>query len=140
MDLRYTPEEEKFRKELREWLTEAVPAHGEAPSYHEWDARRAYDTGWQRKLFDAGYAGINWPKAYGGRDATLTEQLVYYEEIARANAPYIGVNFVGMLHGGPTLITEGSPEQKAAHVPRILRGDEIWCQGFSEPGAGSEKP
>ncbi len=103
-----------------------------------WAVRRAYDTGWQRKLFDAGYAGINWPREFGGRDASLTEQLVYYEEIARARAPYIGVNFVGMLHGGPTLIAEGTPEQKARHVPQILRGEQVWCQGFSEPSAGSD--
>jgi alkylation response protein AidB-like acyl-CoA dehydrogenase len=138
VDLRYSEEDEKFRTELRAWLNEAVPAHGKPPSKDDWPARRVYDTGWQRKLFDAGYAGINWPKEYGGRDASLTEQLVYYEEIARAGAPYIGVNFVGMLHGGPTLIAEGTPEQKANHVPLILRGEQIWCQGFSEPSAGSD--
>jgi alkylation response protein AidB-like acyl-CoA dehydrogenase len=115
-----------------------VHDHGASPSIHDWDARRDYDTGWQRKLFDAGYAGINWPAAYGGRDASLTEQLVYSEEIARANAPYVGHNFVGLLHGGPTLIAEGTEEQKAAHVPRILKGEEVWCQGFSEPVAGSD--
>ncbi|MBW2274144.1 MAG: acyl-CoA dehydrogenase family protein [Deltaproteobacteria bacterium] len=138
MDLRYSEADEKFRAELRSWLEDAVPGHGEPPSIHDWDARRDYDTGWQRKLFDAGYAGINWPAAYGGRDASLTEQLVYYEEIARANAPYVGHNFVGLLHGGPTLIAEGTEEQKTAHVPRILRGEEVWCQGFSEPVAGSD--
>jgi alkylation response protein AidB-like acyl-CoA dehydrogenase len=138
VDLRYSQSDEKFRAELRSWLKDAVPAHGTPPAQDEWEARRAYDTSWQRKLFDAGYAGINWPKAYGGRDATLTEQLVYYEEISRANAPYIGVNFVGMLHGGPTLITEGSDLQKSEHVPRILKGEEVWCQGFSEPVAGSD--
>jgi alkylation response protein AidB-like acyl-CoA dehydrogenase len=138
VDLRYSESDEKFRAELRAWLEEAVPAHGDPPPGHDWDTRRAYDTGWQRKLHEAGYAGINWPKEYGGRDATLTEQLVYYEEIARAKAPYIGVNFVGMLHGGPTLIAEGTPEQKARHIPRILTGEEIWCQGFSEPVAGSD--
>jgi alkylation response protein AidB-like acyl-CoA dehydrogenase len=138
MDLRYSEADERFRKELRAWLEATVPGHGTSPPYGQWDARRAYDTSWQRKLFDAGYAGINWPKAYGGRDATLTEQLVYYEEIARAKAPYVGVNFVGMLHGGPTLIVEGTDEQKAAHIPRILRGEEVWCQGFSEPVAGSD--
>ena len=138
MDLRYSEADEKFRAELRDWLATAVPAHGEPPPVNDWPARRAYDTGWQRKLFDAGYAGINWPSEYGGRDASLTEQLVYYEEIARANAPYIGVNFVGMLHGGPTLIAEGTEEQKAHHIPYILRGEQVWCQGFSEPGAGSD--
>ena len=138
MDLRHSPEDEKFRDELRAWLEREVPAHGESPSIHDWAARREYDTGWQKKLFEAGYAGINWPKEYGGGDLSLSQQLIYYEETARAQAPYVGVNFVGMLHGGPTLIAEGTPEQKEAHIPRILRGDEIWCQGFSEPAAGSD--
>jgi alkylation response protein AidB-like acyl-CoA dehydrogenase len=138
MKLRYSESDERFRKKLRAWLREAVPAHGASPPAGDWAARREYDTSWQRKLYAAGYAGIDWPAEYGGRGASLTEQLVYYEETARAGAPYIGVNFVGMLHGGPTLIVEGTPEQKAKHVPRILRGDEVWCQGFSEPSAGSD--
>ena len=75
---------------------------------------------------------------YGGRGASPTEQLIFYEETTRAKAPYVGVNFVGTLHAGPTLIEEGTDAQKAAHLPRILRGDEVWCQGFSEPGAGSD--
>ncbi len=138
MQLRYSDSDEKFRAELRAWLAEAVPAHGDPPTGHDWQVRREYDTAWQRKLFEAGYAGINWPKEYGGRDLSLTEQLVYYEETARAKAPYVGVNFVGLLHGGPTIIAEGTPEQKARHVPQILRGEQVWCQGFSEPGAGSD--
>lgn len=138
MDLRQTEAERAFRDALRDWLAREVPAHGRPPASDDWPARRAYDTDWQRKLFDAGWAGVNWPREYGGRDATLIEQLIYYEEIARAKAPYVGVNFVGMLHGGPTLIAEGTPEQKERHVPAILRGDQVWCQGFSEPGAGSD--
>ncbi|MEX2393093.1 MAG: acyl-CoA dehydrogenase family protein, partial [Actinomycetota bacterium] len=86
----------------------------------------------------AGYAGIDWPKGYGGRGATPTEGLIFLEETERAGAPYVGVNFVGLLHAGPTLVAEASDEQRAAHLPRILRGEEIWCQGFSEPGAGSD--
>ena len=92
MDLRYSASDESFREELRTWLAEAVPAHGEPPPPNDWAARRAYDTGWQRKLFDAGYAGINWPKEYGGRDLSLSEQLVYYEETARAKAPYVATS------------------------------------------------
>jgi len=138
LQLRYSESDEKFRSELRSWLAEAVPAHGSPPVGHGWRERREYDTAWQRKLFEAGYAGINWPREYGGRDLSLSEQLVYYEETARAKAPYVGVNFVGLLHGGPTLIAEGTPEQKARHVPQILRGEQVWCQGFSEPGAGSD--
>ncbi len=138
MDLRYTADEQAFRSELAGWLSSEVPAHGTSPPSNEWDARRVYDTGWQRKLYDAGYAGINWPKQYGGRDATLIEQLIYFEEIAKANAPYIGVNFVGVLHGGPTIMAEGSEAQKERHIQKILSGEHVWCQGFSEPGAGSD--
>ncbi len=138
MDLRYTADEQAFRSELASWLANEVPAHGTSPPSNEWDARRIYDTGWQRKLYDAGYAGINWPKQYGGRDATLIEQLIYFEEIAKANAPYIGVNFVGVLHGGPTIMAEGSEAQKERHIQKILSGEQVWCQGFSEPGAGSD--
>ena len=138
MDLRYTAEEQKFRNELAAWLASEVPGYGTPPPVDVWDERRAYDTGWQKKLFDAGYAGINWPKEYGGRDASLVEQLIYFEEIAKANAPYVGVNFVGTLHGGPTIMAEGTEAQRAFHIPRILAGEDVWCQGFSEPGAGSD--
>jgi alkylation response protein AidB-like acyl-CoA dehydrogenase len=138
MDLRHSPQDEEFRAELREWLAKEVPAHGPPPPAGDWPARRQYDTAWQRKLFDAGYAGIAWPAEFGGRGLPVTQQLVYLEEYARAGAPYIGVNFVGLMHAGPTLIAEGTDEQRRAHLPRILRGEAVWCQGFSEPGAGSD--
>jgi hypothetical protein len=138
MDLRYTDAEEAFRKQLRTWLDDVLPGTGKPPGAEDWEARRAYDTKWQRLLFDAGYAGINWPAEFGGRGGTPTEQLIFLEETERAGAPYVGVNFVGLLHAGPTLIAEASDEQRAQHLPQILRGDEIWCQGFSEPGAGSD--
>jgi alkylation response protein AidB-like acyl-CoA dehydrogenase len=138
VDLRYTEAEEHFRKELREWLAQALPELPPKPAPDDWPARRAYDTGWQRMLFDAGYAGINWPKEYGGRGASLTEQLIYLEETTLAGAPYVGVNFVGLLHAGPTLMAEADEEQRRRHLPRILRGEEVWCQGFSEPAAGSD--
>jgi alkylation response protein AidB-like acyl-CoA dehydrogenase len=138
VDLRYSEAEETFRDELRSWLSATLPELPPRPGPDDWPARRAYDTGWQQRLFDAGYAGINWPAEYGGRGATLTEQLIYLEETTLAGAPYVGVNFVGMMHAGPTLMAEASEEQKQAHLPRILRGEEVWCQGFSEPGAGSD--
>jgi hypothetical protein len=138
VDLRDSPSEAKFRSELRAWLATAVPAHGERPHTEDWKARRAYDTGWQRRLFEAGYSGVSWPAEHGGRGATPLEQLVYYEETARAGAPYIGVNFVGQAHAGPTIAVEGTPEQKQRHLPAILRGDQVWCQGFSEPQSGSD--
>ena len=141
MDLRYSDTDEAFRAELRAWLDDAVPrfraAHPEPPS-SDLRARRDHDTAWQRELFDAGYAGIDWPVAYGGRGASPTEQLVFHEEMARADAPYVGMNFVGVLHAGPTLTAEGTEAQKSAHLQSILRGDEVWCQGFSEPQAGSD--
>jgi hypothetical protein len=138
VDLRYSETEEKFRLELRQWLAEVVPALGPKPSSLDWPARRVYDTTWQRMLFDAGYAGIDWPVEGGGRGASPVEQLIYLEELERAHAPYVGVNFVGLLHAGPTIVVEGTPEQRARFLPPILRGDQVWCQGFSEPGAGSD--
>jgi len=139
MDLRFSRDETAFRTELRSWLAGVLPGLAPKPTDPEdWTGRRTYDTNWQRLLHDAGYAGIDWPAEFGGRGATPTEALIFLEETERAGAPYVGVNFVGLLHAGPTLIAEASDEQRAAHLPRILRGDEIWCQGFSEPGAGSD--
>lgn len=138
MDLRYTPAEQQFRAELRAWLDDVLPTLPARPDPNDWPARREYDTAWQRTLFDAGYAGVNWPAEYGGRGASPSEHLIFLEETERLNAPYVGVNFVGLLHAGPTLIAEASDEQRGAHLPAILRGDEVWCQGFSEPGAGSD--
>ncbi len=138
MDLRYSPAEQQFRGELREWLAGVLPSIGPKPNFDDWPGRREYDTAWQRTLFEAGYAGINWPKEFGGRGATPTEHLIFLEESERAGAPYVGVNFVGLLHAGPTLIAEASPEVREAHLSKILKGDEVWCQGFSEPGAGSD--
>jgi alkylation response protein AidB-like acyl-CoA dehydrogenase len=138
MDLRYSDDDERFRSEVRAWLEVEVDKHGPPPPPWDWDARRAYDTDWQRKLYDAGYAGVAWPTEAGGRGLPITQQLVYLEEYARADAPYISVNFVGMMHAGPTLIAEGTEEQRRFHLPRILRGEDVWCQGFSEPSAGSD--
>lgn len=138
MDLRYSEADEAFRTEVRAWFAEAVPDHGPPPPPGDWAARRAYDTAWQRRLHDAGYAGLAWPVEAGGRGLPITQQLVYLEEHARAEAPYISVNFVGMMHAGPTLIAEGTDEQRRFHLPRILKGEDIWCQGFSEPSAGSD--
>jgi alkylation response protein AidB-like acyl-CoA dehydrogenase len=138
VELRYSDADETFRGELRAWLREVLPKLAPQPPRDAWTERRTWDTDWQRRLFDAGYAGLHWPKEYGGRGASPTEQLIFYEETTRARAPYVGVNFVGTLHAGPTLIEEGTDEQKSAHLPKILQGDEVWCQGFSEPGAGSD--
>jgi alkylation response protein AidB-like acyl-CoA dehydrogenase len=138
MDLRISESDAAFRAQLREWLAQVLPTLPPAPGRDDWPGRVRYDTDWQRRLFDAGYAGMSWPPKYGGRDAPPGEQLIFLEETTRAQAPYVGVNFVGNLHAGPTLIAEGTDEQKAAHLPRILRGEEVWCQCFSEPEAGSD--
>ncbi|MFL1901334.1 acyl-CoA dehydrogenase family protein [Streptomyces tauricus] len=138
MDLSYTDEDEEFRARLREWLGEVLPGLPPKPPADDWPGRRAYDLGWQRLLYDAGYAGLHWPVDAGGRGATPTRQLIYLEETEQAGAPYVGANFVGLLHAGPTIAAEGSARQRARWLPPVLRGEEVWCQGFSEPDAGSD--
>ena len=138
MNLADTPAEAAFREELRAWLAETLPTLPPPPPHDDWPARRAYDMGWQRRLFDAGYAGISWPAEHGGRGATPSEELIFLEETERAGAPYVGCAFVATLHAGPTIAAEGTDEQRATYLPPILRGDAVWCQGFSEPDAGSD--
>ncbi|MGW8886689.1 acyl-CoA dehydrogenase [Streptomyces sp. NPDC055749] len=137
-DLSYSEEEDEFRARLREWLAGALPGLPPKPSPDDWPGRRAYDTTWQRMLYDAGYAGLHWPVDAGGQGATPTRQLIFLEETEKAGAPYVGANFVGLLHAGPTVAAEGTAEQRARWLPPVLRGEEIWCQGFSEPEAGSD--
>ena len=135
MEIRFSPAEEAFRAEARAWIEANMPR---TPRPTELRARSEYDLAWQRRMHAGGWAGVSWPREFGGRGATLMEQLIWYEEYARAGAPDISTLFVGLNHAGPTLIACGSDEQKAHHLPRILRGDVIWCQGFSEPNAGSD--
>lgn len=138
MRLDDTEEEAGFRRKLRDWLAEVLPGLPPPPDPQDWPARRAYDMGWQRTLHDAGYAGLHWPVDAGGQGATPTQHLIFLEETERAGAPYVGAGFVGLLHAGPTVAAEGTPEQRARWLPPVLRGDEVWCQGFSEPEAGSD--
>jgi alkylation response protein AidB-like acyl-CoA dehydrogenase len=139
MDLNLTPEEEKFRDECREWLTANVPAPFAGKSLNEEENAEAlaYLQAWQKKVYDHGWTGISWPKAYGGRGATLIEQSIFQEEWAKANAPML-INVLGLSLIGPTIIAVGTEEQKQRYLPKILSGEEIWCQGFSEPNAGSD--
>jgi len=138
MDLDLTDEEQAFREEARTWLREHLPTEPRPPEGRE---MREFDLAWQRTLYEGGWAGISWPTEYGGRGLSDIQQMIWYEEFARADPPFTLNNsctFVGNLHGGPTLIACGDEQQKSTHLPRILRGEEVWCQGFSEPGAGSD--
>ncbi len=138
MNLDLTAEEQEFREEARTWLRDNLPTEERPPEGPE---MRAFDLAWQRTLYDGGWAGINWPAEYGGRGLTDIQQMIWYEEFAKANPPFTLNNsctFVGNLHGGPTIIVNGDEEQKSTYLPRILRGEDVWCQGFSEPGAGSD--
>ena len=135
MDISFSPDEQRFRAEVRTWLHANVPT--DKRPLNAADAI-GFDKAWQRIQFDAGWAGISWPAAYGGRGLSLIQQVIWYEEYAVAGAPWIGANFVGINHGGPTLIANADEDQKRYHLPRILAGEAIWCQGFSEPGAGSD--
>jgi alkylation response protein AidB-like acyl-CoA dehydrogenase len=133
VDLTLSPQEEAFRDELRGWLEDNHPGDEPGGDEASFEFRRA----WQRKLADAGYAGLSWPKEYGGRGATLVEQAIFGEEIARARAPQMA-NVLGLAMGGPVVIAHGTEEQKERYLQPILTAEEIWCQGFSEPEAGSD--
>jgi alkylation response protein AidB-like acyl-CoA dehydrogenase len=130
-----SPDLDDFRLEVRTWLEKNRPRE---PRPGDGEALRDFDTAWQRKQFDGGWAGIAWPKAYGGRGLSILQQLIWWEEYAGAGCPTLGSMFVAVSHAGPTLILRGSEAQKRTHLPRILRGESVWCQGFSEPGAGSD--
>jgi alkylation response protein AidB-like acyl-CoA dehydrogenase len=135
MQLTTTVQESQFRDEVRTWLDANVPK-GRRPT--QGVELREYDLDWQRRQQEGGWAGISWPVEYGGRGLSLALQLIWYEECARADAPVGGSMFVALTHAGPTLITRGTEEQKRFHLRRILRGESMWCQGFSEPNAGSD--
>jgi alkylation response protein AidB-like acyl-CoA dehydrogenase len=135
VDLELSEADESFRAEARAWLEANKPAQ---PRPRDPIDARPFDLAWQRTQYDGGWAGIAWPTEYGGRDLPLLRQLIWYEELARSGAPDAGVCFVGLNHAGPVLIARGTEEQKAKFLPGILRGEVVWCQGFSEPGAGSD--
>jgi alkylation response protein AidB-like acyl-CoA dehydrogenase len=134
VDLTLTPEEAAFRDEVRAWLEENHPGPGPRYGTAEWIE---FATDWQRKLHAGGWAGISWPAEYGGRGATLVEQAIFGEEMARARAPR-PANVLGLVMGGPVLIAHGTEQQKERYLEPILSAEEIWCQGFSEPQAGSD--
>jgi len=142
MDFEYAPEHESFRKDFREWLRANLSpdlclddaADDRVASDREtFERRRA----WQKTMHAAGWVGVSWPKEYGGRGVGLIERVIWEEEYAAARAPVLPAN-MGLNLVGPTIIHWGTDEQKRRYLPPILRADEIWCQGFSEPGAGSD--
>ena len=135
MDFDLSPSETEFRDGVRAWLRANAPKRdeGEMDLKLFIDSRRA----WQQKLFDAGYIGITWPKEYGGRGGSFMEQLIFNDEMILAQAPE-PINVIGLGMGGPVVIAHGTEEQKARYLQPLLSGEEIWCQGFSEPNAGSD--
>ncbi len=133
MDLSFTPSELAFRDELRAWFA-ANPPGPEPQGEHE---RYAWSREWQAQLHRGGWAGVHWPKEYGGRGASLFETAIFFEELGRANAP-LPANVLGLLLGGPTVMFWGTEAQKERYLTPILSAEEIWCQGFSEPEAGSD--
>ncbi len=135
MDLRFTPEQEELRTEARTWLHANVPD----PALPSMDTAAGFKAhrDWERKLFEDGWGVVSWPREYGGRGLGIVEWLIFEEEYYAANAPG-RVNQNGLFLLGPTLMSHGSPEQRDRFLPPMARGEEIWCQGWSEPNAGSD--
>jgi alkylation response protein AidB-like acyl-CoA dehydrogenase len=134
VDLTLTPSEAEFQAEVRKWLEENHP--GPAPEGDD-DAEFAFRREWQRKMHAAGWAGISWPEEYGGKGATMIEQAIFNEELGRQRVP-MPANVLGLVMGGPVVIAHGREDQKERYLDPILSGEEIWCQGFSEPESGSD--
>lgn len=140
MDFHFTPQEEAFRQELRAWLDANLPAEYDPDKFAwEMDAeeRFRFQMEWHKRMHAGGWVGVHWPKEYGGRGATLVEQLIFHEELERVQAPP-PANVLGLLMAGPVIMHWGTEEQKKRYLPKILSGEEIWCEGLSEPGAGSD--
>ena len=136
MQLNFTQDDESFRATARKWLLSNVPS-GHAP--HSGLASREFALAWLARCHQGGWAGIGWPQEYGGRGLPPERIVLWYEEYVRARAPSVlDCTFIALSHAGPTLIACGTEEQKAYHLPRILSGNSIWCQGFSEPESGSD--
>jgi alkylation response protein AidB-like acyl-CoA dehydrogenase len=141
MDFNYSEAAEAFRREFRRWLKANAPQRSQSerrPEFmlgdtSDWDSHLQ----WHKKMHAAGWVGISWPREYGGRGASLEQQVVYAEELARIDTPGL-LNGIGIGLVGPTLMHWGTEEQKQRFIPKILSADEIWCQGYSEPNAGSD--
>lgn len=130
-------EDKIFRDELRAWLSQSLTDEYREKRNMSFEERFAIRRAWQKKLFENGWIGVGWPKEYGGRGAPILQEVIYNEEMARAGAPPIA-NSIGIGMIGPTILSLGTPEQKSRYLPKLLSAEEIWCQGFSEPNAGSD--
>jgi alkylation response protein AidB-like acyl-CoA dehydrogenase len=140
MDFSFTESEVSFQNELRSWLEENLPdgwLEGKRVKYKDENEKADFLRDWQRKLSEGGWAGISWPKKYGGRGTSLIEEVIYEQEMARVKAPPV-LNIIGTAMVGPTLLQIGTEQQRERYIPKILNGEEIWCQGYSEPNAGSD--
>src|SRR5437870_11353009 len=136
MDFRLSAEEARFQHEVHDWLVANLPAGWGTPAYRMAEGpeeKVRFARWWQRRLYAGGWAGLSWPKEYGGRGATFLEQLVFGQELGRLNLP-LGCNTLGVIMTGPALMQWGTEEQKQRYLRPILSGDEIWCEGMSEPG------
>ena len=141
MDLHETPEQQAFRREVRAWLAENLPEGWGTPAFampESAEDQVAFARWWQRRLYEGGWAGLHWPREYGGRELGVWEGVIWGEEYARVAAPNLIQLSVGPSLVGPTLISHGAEWQKQRFLEPILTGEEVWCQGFSEPNAGSD--
>jgi alkylation response protein AidB-like acyl-CoA dehydrogenase len=137
MDFELSPDEQAFRDEVRAWLKANAPRDTETDGAGDMKSFIERRRAWQKKLHGAGYVGITWPKEYGGRGAGFMEQLIFNDEMILAHAPE-PINVIGLGMGGPVVIAHGTEEQKKRYLAPLLSAEEIWCQGFSEPNAGSD--
>lgn len=139
MDFKFSSEDEVFRQEFRSWLEHNIPRDWRDDELHDPDTLEEFERrrAWHRRLYDGGWMCIHWPQEYGGRGASLIQQVIYQQELDRAKAPPT-VNFQGIARVGPTLMQWGTPEQKQRYIPKIPPAEEIWCQGLSEPDHGSD--
>ena len=140
MDFHFTPQEDAFRHELRSWLAANLPVDYD-PEQFQWrmdaDERFRWQLAWHKRLHQGGWVGLHWPKEYGGRGATLIEQLIFHQELERVRAPG-PTNFLALMMAGPIIMHWGTEEQKHRYLPKILSAEEIWCEGLSEPNSGSD--
>jgi alkylation response protein AidB-like acyl-CoA dehydrogenase len=140
MNFEFSEKEEAFRKDVRAWLERNVPDDLRGKSFAASRADRDEVRrlrAWQKTMYEAGYVGMDWPVEFGGKGATIVDQLILFQEMARAESPQF-VNRGGLSMLGPTLMKHGTPAQQKRFLNNILTADEMWCQGFSEPNAGSD--